>query len=472
LSEKVIPKQTDGVRALLGDPKKALWKLAIPIIASNLINSVYNLVDTFWVSGLGADALASVGFFFPFFFMILSLGMGIGIGGGSAASRRIGADDHHGASEVATHTILIMFLIALSFTIPLVVFSRNLFSFMGARNILDLTNSYGVVMFGGTIFILFAQIASSLLRSEGDTKRAMYAMAFGSVMNIILDPIFIYTFHFGVSGAAWASVISMGISSLIMAYWLFFKKDTYISFHFRKFRFKGYILRDIFKVGIPASIQMMTMALSMFILNFIVVKVGGSDGVAVFSTGWRIFTFGSMPIFGISTAVVSISAAAYGAKDISKLSRVFTLAIKYALLIEIPIFILLQFFTPNVAWVFTRSQEAIRIYANLVTFLRIVSLSFLAIAFGPISSSMFQGIGKGEYALATTVLRTLILTPIFALFFTFYLRLGLIGIWSGIVMANLTGSLIAFAWGKLHIKELEYNDNIPDRRFSKGSLRK
>ncbi|MCK5561331.1 MAG: MATE family efflux transporter, partial [Thermoplasmata archaeon] len=120
------PNPTAGVRTLMGDPKKAIIKLAWPMIIAMSVNTIYNLVDAIWVSGLGRDALAAVGFFFPFFFMAISISTGIGIGGGAAISRRIGAKDKSGVDSVGSHTIMLMVIIAIIFTVPFLIFSENI----------------------------------------------------------------------------------------------------------------------------------------------------------------------------------------------------------------------------------------------------------------------------------------------------------------------------------------------------------
>ena len=203
--EQVTPpeEETKGVKILLGDPKKAIIKLATPMIIAMSANTIYNLVDAIWVSGLGPDALAAVGFFFPFLFMAMALATGLGVGGAAAISRRIGARDKEGADNVAVHTIIIMLIMAVIFTILFLVFAKEIFDLLGAGDVLEESTAYGRVMFGGSITIFFMQVATAILRAEGDVNRAMYALMLGAGLNIVLDPLFIYTLEMGVVGAAW-----------------------------------------------------------------------------------------------------------------------------------------------------------------------------------------------------------------------------------------------------------------------------
>lgn len=446
--------QTEGVKTLLGEPKKAIIKLALPMIAAMSVQTIYNFVDAIWVSGLGADALSAVGFFFPFFFMTMAIATGIGLGGGSAISRRIGARDKRGADDVAVHTVVIMFLAAVLLTVPLFIFAEKIFTLLGAGRTLAMAVSYARIMFAGTLIIFFVNIANAILRSEGSVKRAMFAMVLGAVINIVLDPIFIYTFGLGVAGAAWATILSLFITSLLLFNWLFLKKDSYVSFSFGKFRFNREIVRDILRVGLPASAQQLSMSFTMLMINLILVRVGGTDGVAIYVTGWRVATIAILPLLGIATAVVSVSGAAFGEGAFKKINIAFMHALKIGIIIEVVVGIAVFFLAPQITAVFTRAQGASRIASDLIVFLRIMCFFYPATAFGMFSSSMFQGVGKGINALIATIVRTVLLTLLFTALFTFILDMGLMGVWFGIVMGNTIGAVVAFLWAKSYIRRL------------------
>ena len=447
-------KKTKGVKTLLGDPKKAIIKLSLPMIAAMSIQAIYNLADAIWVSGLGADALAAIGFVFPFFFLAVGLSNGLGIGAASAISRRIGASDKPGADNIAVHTIAIMLLFVVVFTVPLFVFAREIFVFIGAVNVIGMTVAYGKVIIAGSIFIFFTNIANAILRGEGDVKRAMYAMALGAGLNIVLDPIFIYTFDLGIAGAAWATLLSLSITSIVMLNWFFFKRDTYVSFNFSDFKFNKNIIIDILKVGLPGSVMMVSMSFMMMIINIIIVMVGNTDGVAIYSTGWRVASIAVLPTMGIATALVSVSGAAFGAHSFKKVSIAHLYAIKIGFVIEAAIALVTFIFAPQIAAVFTQAEGAERIAPGLTIFLRIISFYYPTISFGMLSSSLFQGTGKGMTALLVTILRTLILTPLFAAVFAFIFGWGLVGVWWGLVVANTIAVTVAFVWARLYIKEL------------------
>jgi Na+-driven multidrug efflux pump len=203
--------KTKGVKTLLGDPKKAIITLAIPMIIAMSVQTIYNFVDALWVSGFGSYiftseiiagtgklALAAIGFVLPFYMMSIAISTGLGVGSSSAVSRRIGAGDKEGADNVAVHSIILTVIVGVFFTIFLFFGAEKIMEWIGAGESLVFAISYGKVIFAGSLVIFFLNMATALLRGEGDAKRAMYALIFGAGLNIILDPIFIYSLKLGI----------------------------------------------------------------------------------------------------------------------------------------------------------------------------------------------------------------------------------------------------------------------------------
>ncbi|MCJ2555070.1 MAG: MATE family efflux transporter [Candidatus Thermoplasmatota archaeon] len=443
-----------GVQTLLGDPKRAIIRLALPMIAAFSLQTIYNFVDAIWVAGLGPDALAAVGFFFPFYFIALAIGLGIGTGGGAAISRRIGARDREGAGRVGSHTFILMLLSSLALAIPFFIFAEPLFQAIGAGGTTGLVVAYGQILFAATPIIFLTSVGNAILRAEGDARRAMYAMVFGAVLNIVLDPIFIYTLGLGVAGAAWATVVSLAATSVLMVNWLFLRRDTYVHFAFRGFRFEGAILRDILRVGLPASVMFLTMSFAILTLNLIVVSVDGTDGVAVMTAGWRVLTLAHLPVFGLSTAVVSVIGASYGARAYGKLKIAYLYGIRLGLYMEVPAAIAIFFLAGPLAGLFTWSAASAGISEDIIAFLLITALSIPFMAIAVPTSTMFQGTGRGSSALLVTLFRTVILMPPLAYLFATSFGLGLTGVWWGILAATTLGAAVAFTWGRAYVNAL------------------
>lgn len=210
--------------SITGDPKKAINKLAYPLMASMLLIMLNNIIDGAWVAGLGPEPLAAIGFITPLFMILVGVGNGVGAGANSLISRYIGAKDRKGANNAAIHSIFVAILVAVVLTLILTVFLRDLLIIMGASSVIDYAMEYGIILFMFTFAILLPPSFGGIFRAEGDIKRATIPMATTAIINMIIDPIFIYTLGMGIGGAAIATVIASLIGLFLMIYWMFIKK--------------------------------------------------------------------------------------------------------------------------------------------------------------------------------------------------------------------------------------------------------
>jgi putative MATE family efflux protein len=441
-------KDTEGTKILLADPKTAILRLSLPMMIAMTLMTLYSVVDAFWVSGLGADALAAVGFSFPLFIITIGLASGLGTGGEAALSRMIGARNRDGASSVAMHTILLMTVLAVAVTIPLSLFAGDLFVLMGAGNAAGLATEYARILFLGTFALLFGEVAYALMHGEGDAKRTMYAMAAGAVANIILDPILIYTLHMGIAGAAWATILAEVIAAIPMVYWLFVKRDTYVSLHLREFSPDPAVVRDILQVGLPAAAEQLGLALMALILNGVIVLISSTDGVAIYSVGWRVMSIGLTPILAISSAVVAVTGATYGARAYAKMESALLYAVRLGLGIGLGLAAATFIFAPQIAAIFTAPGDASGIAPELTTYLQVTSLVYPMVGFGLFSSSFFQGTGLGARSLTITILQNVVLSTLFVWVFAIELGFGLPGVWWGVAAGNAIGAVLGYIWAR------------------------
>jgi putative MATE family efflux protein len=476
--------QGRGIEILTGNPKKAIIRLAIPMAVAMSVQTLYNLADAIWVSGMGADALAAVGFYFPFNMFLIALSTRIAIGAGSAISRAIGAKNKQGATQIAIHGLYMAIITGIIFTIFFTLSSRLIFKHMGAGETLNFAVQYGRIMFAGSIFTFFQSLASNYLRSEGDANRSMNVMILGAVMNIILDPLFIYTYkiritadivfslglNWGVVGAAIATVLSIFLSSIPLFYWLFIKKDTYINFSFKGFRLKKEIILNILNGGIPASLSQVSMSIMMFFITLLITRVNDTNGVAIFTAGWRVVMLAIMPLLGISTAVIAVCAAAYGAKDYDKLYTAYTYSIKVSVLVMFVISSFTYILAPYISMIFTWSEASSDILPGLINMNRILCFYYPFVPLGMHTASMFQGIRKGFISLVITIIRTLLLALPFAALLALLFKLNLEGIWIGLALGNSMAGIISITWGLLYIKHIkvlnEINKNNESRKIA------
>ena len=445
---------SDSVDILLGNPKKALISMSIPLIISLLISSLYNLIDAAWVSGLGADALAGVGFFTPIFMILVGFGNGLGAGSAFAISKYIGEENKPKADNASFHSILIDVIVSIIITIILLILLVPILNAMGAGQTIGYATDYGNIVVLGSIFIILSNALYGIYRGEGDSTRPMYAMMASAILNMILDPIFIYYLKLGVKGAAIATLISAIFVILILIYWFYIKKDTYLKPNFVNFKFKKDIGFDIIKVGIPASIQLLNNAFFAAVFSALLAFLSSTDSVAVYSTGWRIVTIGTTPLLAIGTALISVIAANYGAKNYENIKIAHRYAMKVSIVIAFIVAILTNFFAGDISSLFASDGSSVRLFSELTSFLQWIVIYYPTMAVGVASTYVFQGIGKGITAMFQTIMRETGFTIFFAVLLGVVFGYGVWGAWMGIVLGEIVSNNITMIWADLQIKKL------------------
>lgn len=442
------------IAMITGDPKRAIRVLSVPMIISMFLIMAYNLADSIWVAGLGANALAALGFINPIFFIVIGLGNGLAAGATSLIARCIGADNKKNADNAAIHSMVLTLAVSLFSTIIILIFLPNILLVIGAGETVGLATNYGQIVFGGMVLFMFSSVASGILRAEGDANRPMYAMAATAILNIIIDPIFIYYFGWGVSGAAWATIISSGISCILMIYWLFLKGDTYLSFSMEEFKASWKVVKDILMVGLPASAESFVMSFLGVVLNLMLVITGGAAAVAVYTAGWRVVMMAMIIPIGIGTAAITVSGAAYGARNYKNLSNALSYSAKLGVGIALVTATISYVFAGYIANIFSYSSQSAFMAPSIASFLQVMFLFYLPVPLGITASSVFQGMGKGITSLILTVLREVVFISFFAYLFAFILDFGSVGVWWGIVVGGGIGCIVAYIWANIFINRL------------------
>ena len=443
-----------SVDIMLGNPKRALINMSIPLIISLLISSLYNLIDAAWVSGLGADALAGVGFFTPIFMILVGFGNGLGAGAAFAISKYIGEENKPKADNASIHSILIDIVVSIIITLVLLVSLVPILKAMGVGQTIGYATDYGNIIVLGSILIILSNALYGIYRGEGDSKRPMYAMMASAILNMILDPIFIYTLNLGVKGAAIATLISAVFVILILVYWFYIKKNTYLKPRLANFNFRKDIGFDIVKVGIPASIQLLNNAFFAAVFSALLAFLSSTDSVAVYSTGWRIVIIGTTPILAIGTALISVIAANYGAKNYENIKIAHRYAMKISMVFAFAVAILTNVFAGDIASIFASSGTSVRIAGELTSFLQWIVIYYPTMAVGVASTYVFQGLGKGITAMFQTIMRETGFTIFFAVLLGVVLGYGVWGAWMGIVLGEIVSNNITLVWADLTIKKL------------------
>ena len=449
--------KTENIEMITGDPKKAINKLSFPIIGSMFLILVNNIIDSIWVAGLGADPLAALGYITPLFMILVGFGNGIGAGGNSLISRYIGAEDKASANNAAIHNLILSLIFSLVVSAIFLAFMKPMLIMMGASSVINYAMDYGFIIFVGTFGLLMPPIVGGAFRAEGDIKRATIPIALAAIINMILDPIFIYVLGMGIKGAALATVLGPLISLLVMLYWIFVKKDTYLSYNRKDFHNDLGMYKDILVVGIPASLEQLVLSVLTIFVNYMLTIVSGPVSVAVYTAGWRIINIGMVPAIGVGTAAISVSGVAFGAKKYENLRIVARYAVKVALIASIIVCIILYVFSNQIALAFSYSESSSQLAPLIANFLQIMCLFILYVPFGASAGNVFQGVGKGTISFFLTAFIEFILVLIFAYLLGFTFNMGEFGIYCGMLLGGGIGSLICYACIELYINKLIKN---------------
>ena len=446
--------KNSNIEMITGDPKKAINKLALPIIASMLLIMANNIIDSIWVSGLGAEPLAALGYVTPLFMILIGIGNGIGAGGNSLISRYIGAENHKSANNAAIHNFILGVIISIAVSAILLGLLKPLLIVMGAEAVLSYAMEYGIVIFSFSFAMLLPPIFGGAFRAEGDVKRATLPLAITAITNMCIDPIFIYTLNLGVAGAAWATVIAHIFSVGVMLYWMFIQKDTYLKYNRENFKNDFGMYKDILVVGIPASLEQLILSALTIVVNLMLTLVSGPVAVAVYTAGWRIVNIGMLPAIGVGTAAISVAGVAYGSRKYENLRVTARYAVKVALIASIVVCILLYVFANQIAVIFSYSQSSAHLAPLIASFMQIMCLFILYVPFGASAGNVFQGVGKGTISFILTAFREFVLVLIFAYVLGFTFHMGEFGIYCGMLLGGGIGSLICYACIELYIKKL------------------
>ena len=249
-------------------------------------------------------------------------------------------------------------------------------------------------------------------------------------------------------------MISSFFVILILFYWFYIKKDTYLKPFLSNYKFNKDISLDIIKVGFPASLQLINNAFFAAVFSAILAYVGSTDSVAVYSTGWRIVTIGTTPLLAIGTALISVIAANYGARNYENIKIAHRYSMKISIIISIVVAVLTSLFAPEITTIFSYSAASVRIAPELTSFLQWIVIYYPTMAVGVASTYVFQGVGRGLTAMFQTILRETIFTLFFTVLLAIIFDLGVWGAWMGIVLGEIVSNNITLLWADLYIKKL------------------
>lgn len=379
---------------LLGNApiSKALLAMGIPTMLGMMVNAIYNLVDAYFVGGLGTSQMGAISVVYPLGQVVVGLGLLFGNGSTSYLSRLLGNRDQEQADRVASTALYSSVAVGAVMIIFSLIFLRPILRLLGATDsIMPYAMTYAGIYVVSCIFNVFNVTMNNIVTSEGAAKTTMLALMAGAVLNIGLDPVFIYTLDMGVAGAAIATAISQIVSTLIYLTFIFRKKSIY-SFKIKNCTFTKEIMSEIFKIGIPTLVFQILTSLSISLVN---TQAGpyGDSVIAGMGAVTRIVSMGSLIVFGFIKGFQPIAGYSYGAKKFDRLHKAIRTSILWSTVFCVIYGLLLTIFSSRIIAQFTDGDlEMIRVGTQS---LRINGLSFLLFGFYTVYSSLFLALGKG-----------------------------------------------------------------------------
>ena len=387
---------------------KLLLSMAVPMMISMLVQALYNIVDSIFVSRICEDALTAVSMAFPWQNIIISIAVGFGVGINALLSRALGQKNAERVNQVAVNGLL---LAGLSYLLGLVAGLIGIRAYMRTQTDIETIVNYGITYLNICIlcsFGVFVEITfERFLQATGRTVYSMITQLTGAITNIILDPILIFGLlgfpKLGIAGAAWATVIGQCVGAVVAVMLNHFKNPE-VHLRLRHIRPNGRLMGEITAISIPSIIMSCISSLTCFVMNMILIAYS-STAVAVFGVYFKLQSFVFMPVFGLNNGMVPIIAYNYGAQKPERIHKTIRLGMVYAVAIMVVGLLVFQLIPKELLLMFDASDAMLEIGAPA---LRIMSLAFVFAGIGIVSGSSCQAFGYSVYSMLISIARQIV----------------------------------------------------------------
>ena len=436
----------------LGEEKisKLLTKLSLPAIIGMMVNALYNLTDTIFIGqGVGSLGIAGVSIALPIQMIVMSIALTIGIGGASIISRSLGQNNKEKAELTMGNAFILTALIN-TFTATIgLIWTEPILKLFGANTeIMPYALAYTKIILFSLPFFSLGMVGSNIIRAEGNAKAAMFMMILSAGLNIILDPIFILFFHWGVVGAALATAISQFVAFLYV-FIHFLRGKSILKISKNIFKINKLISKEIFTIGSSSFARQISASVMAVIINNSLKYYGGSLEIAVFGVINRLSMFTLMPLFGIIQGMQPIVGYNYGAKLFQRVKETINKTILATSLMSTLAFLLLLLFAENITALFGNNTELITSTGYAI---RIFILFWPTIGFQIVIGGMYQALGKAKQAIIISTLRqTLLLIPLIIILPIFF---QLNGIWYAFPIADGIAVIATYFFYKHEMRSL------------------
>lgn len=388
---------------------KLLLKLALPTVAAQVINMLYNIVDRIYIGHIpdvGASALTGVGVCMPLIMIVTAFAAFVGYGGAPRASIFMGKGDHKSAEKTLGNCFITQIIVSVVLTAALLLWNRDfLMAFGASENTIEYGVSYMNIYAVGTIFVQMTLGMNAFITAQGFAKTGMLSVLIGAVANIILDPVFIFAFHMGVQGAALATIISQAMSCIWVLAFLFGKK-THLKIRKENFALKAHIILPSLALGLSAFIMQASESVISICFNSSLLRYGGDIAVGAMTILTSVMQFAMLPLQGLGQGAQPIISFNYGARNVDRVKSAFQLLLKASLCYSTLLWLLVMIFPQGFAAMFT-SDPALLEFTK--TALRIYMACLLLFGIQMACQMAFTSLGNAKASITVAVMRKFIL---------------------------------------------------------------
>jgi putative MATE family efflux protein len=445
-----------------GDIRKQLWSLSWPMMLSMFFYTLYNLVDTYWVSKLSDEAIAAVSLSQISLFVMISLGFGITVGSGVVMAMHIGAKNKPEAERVLGQSFVLSAWMAVFFTAIALIFKDQFLTASGATGkIFDPASEYFVIVSAGSVLLFIMMAVMFAFNAQGDTTTLTKLFALSTGINLVLDPALIFGFgpipEMGISGAATATLISQ-LVFIIVAIRTLSKPDRSIQFKFSNLNVKWESVKKVLNIGFPAALTQVIFPGGLLALSYVTALTFKEPGAIAFSLGFRLEFFAYLPAAGFGFGAMALMGQNMGAKNKQRVQEAFTKAMGFTFLSAFGLGLAAAIFSSLIIAVFTE-DALVTEYASSYMWTVAFSYGFLACLM--VEANAFQSIGKSWPGFWIFLLRVFGITIPLSYILSVYYDMSIYAIWGAVIAGNVIPSVLGYFWIRGKLWNMDFSTEEP-----------
>ena len=400
---KMMLKKNDDLEYMLGAPEAAIRHMIVPFLISIIVVQINVFADTFWVSGLGIDAVSGMTSAVPMYSIFVNIGIGLSVGVVATIAYRIGKGDRKTASNIAGSAIISAILLSVICSVIVFFLTDPIIDIMGAQDVRSQIKDYMLPFIFLSPILVLNTVFGGLLRAEGSAKRSTIVQMSAAIFNMILDPLLIYGLGFGLMGAGLATVLASCFGLIIAIYW-YVRKRTVISIGKEDFTFRTDIQKELMTVAGPRTLEGMVMSVVILFQRVFIIVASGTVGVSLFNVPFRYVALSMCPSEATGMAMVPIAAAAYGQDDLQKMKKGMIYALKLAMIFSLVLMVFLFIFSDPLISLFTMEESMQEWKYAFLWNMRMYCIILPFFTIQTIGSSMLQAMKRSKRPMEITMI--------------------------------------------------------------------